>query len=175
MITIFTDGSSKGNPGPGGWGGIIAFEKSEKHEAGSKNQEWVIEIGGRENRTTNNRMELTACIKSLELLTSYSLLPAPIILHTDSEYVLKGITLWIHNWQKKGWKTAAKKPVENQDLWQELLKVTEGRNIEWKIIRGHAGILANERCDVIATTFADGEKPILYDGPRKDYRVSFKV
>jgi len=154
---------------------VVAFEKSEKQEVGSKNQEWVTELGGRENHTTNNRMELTACIKVLEFLTPYSLLPTSITLHTDSEYVLKGITLWIHNWQKKGWKTASKKPVENQDLWQELLKVTEGKDIEWKIIRGHAGIPANERCDVIATTFADSEKPILYNGSKHGYKISLRA
>ncbi|MHB0978366.1 MAG: ribonuclease HI [Minisyncoccota bacterium] len=176
MITIFTDGSSKGNPGPGGWGGIVAHERIKNDELRITNEEWITELGGKENHTTNNRMELTACIQALQFIIHNSkFIIQPVTLYTDSEYVLKGITLWIHNWQKKGWKTASKKPVENQDLWQELLKVTEGKDIEWKIIRGHAGIPANERCDVIATTFADSEKPILYDGPRKDYRVSLKV
>lgn len=161
MITIFTDGSSKGNPGPGGWGAVLAHDEK------------VIELGGYEKLTTNNRMELKACIRALEFtISNFQFSSKQIQLYTDSEYVLKGITLWIHNWKKKGWKTAAKKPVENQDLWQELLKVTEGRNIEWKIIRGHAGIPANERCDVIATTFADGEKINLYNGSKKDYKIS---
>ncbi len=164
MITIFTDGSSKGNPGPGGWGVVLAHDEK------------VVELGGYEKLTTNNRMELTACIRALEFTISNSQFSnKPIQIYTDSEYVLKGITLWIHNWQKKGWKTAAKKPVENQDLWQELLKVTEGKDIEWKIIRGHAGIPANERCDVIATTFADSEKPILYNGPKHGYKISLRA
>src|SRR5690349_20559844 len=117
MITIFTDGSSRGNPGPGGWGVIIVSENE------------VQEIGGRETQTTNNRMELMACIKALENIAGEK-----ITLYTDSEYVLKGMTVWVHNWQKKNWKTAAKKPVLNKDLWQKLIEVSEGKDISWKLV-----------------------------------------
>jgi len=172
MITIFTDGSSKGNPGPGGWGTIVSYETIANDELRITNGEWVTEIGGREVHTTNNRMELTACIKALQFIIHNSkFVIQPIQIYTDSEYVLKGITEWIHNWQKKGWKTASKKPVENQDLWKQLLEVVEGKSIEWKLVRGHAGVHANERCDEIATTFADNEKINLYDGPRKKYPI----
>ena len=153
MITIYTDGASRGNPGPGGWAGIIISDEKVK------------EIGGREEHTTNNRMELMGAIKSLESVSDQY-----IELFTDSEYVMKGITLWIEGWQKKGWKTAAKKPVLNQDLWQELLRVSEGKQIEWKYVAGHAGHDLNERCDEIATMLADGEDPKLYEGPRAHYR-----
>lgn len=156
MITIYTDGSSRGNPGPGGWAAIILDE------------ERVVEIGGREEHTTNNRMELTGAIKALEFaLEEFS--PSDIVVNTDSEYVMKGITLWIGNWQKKGWKTATKKPVLNQDLWQELIRVTEGLVIEWKYVAGHSGHELNERCDEIATSFADDLNVTLYDGERKSY------
>src|SRR3989344_3178468 len=160
MITIYTDGSSRGNPGSGGYGAGTFYNDKGK------------ESGGKEEHTTNNRMELTAAIKALEFLTPYSLLPTPIIVFTDSEYVMKGITLWIHNWQKKGWKTAGRKPVLNQDLWQELLRLSENRNIEWKYVAGHSGAHLNERCDEIATSFADNIQPVLYDGPRSAYQIS---
>ena len=166
MITIYTDGSSRGNPGPGGWAAIIMLDDSSKSQiTNSKSQ--IVEIGGREDHTTNNKMELTAAIEALKFLTPYSLLPTTIF--TDSEYVMKGITLWVHNWQKKGWRTAAKKPVLNQELWQELLAVTEGKDISWKYVAGHSGIPLNERADVIATTFADNMKIDLYDGPASKY------
>ncbi|MDO8569939.1 MAG: ribonuclease HI [bacterium] len=159
MITIYTDGASRGNPGPGGWGGIIASEV------------WVVEIGGRDSHTTNNKMELTACIRSLEFTISNSQFSnQPIQIYTDSEYVSKGMTEWIHRWQKKGWKTANRKPVLNQELWQELLRVTEGKSIEWKYVAGHAGISLNERADEIATTFADNLDLALYHGPKDKYQ-----
>ncbi len=156
MITIYTDGSSRGNPGPGGWGGVIASEDK------------IVEIGGNEGHTTNNRMELMACIRSLEF-SIFNFQFSKIQIYTDSEYVMKGITEWIHNWQKKNWKTAGRKPVLNQDLWQKLLQVVEGKNIEWKYVAGHTGIHLNERADEIATVFADGLKPSLYHGPRDKY------
>lgn len=159
MITIYTDGASRGNPGPGGWGAIIASENR------------VVEIGGSEPYTTNNKMELTACIRSLEFIISNSQFSnLPIQIHTDSEYVMKGITEWIHRWQKKGWRTANRKPVLNQDLWQELLRVTEGKSIRWQYVAGHSGIHLNERADVIATSYADNLSPSLYDGPRDRYK-----
>jgi len=119
MITIYTDGASRGNPGPGGWGGIIASDEK------------IVEIGGSESHTTNNRMELTAAIRSLEFaINNFQF--SKIQIHTDSEYVTKGMTEWIHRWQKKGWKTAGRKPVLNQDLWQKLLLLTKEREMEWK-------------------------------------------
>lgn len=170
MITIYTDGSSRGNPGPGGWGAIIAFPKSENNELGIENKEWIIEIGCGEEHTTNNRMELTAVIKALEFCNRHSLFNIPYSINTDSEYVSKGMTTWVHNWQSKGWRTANKKPVLNQDLWQELLRVAEGKSIEWKYVAGHAGVPLNERADVIATSFADGLDLKLYDGPALGYK-----
>lgn len=153
MITIYTDGSSRGNPGPGGWGAIILGDSEVK------------EIGGREAHTTNNRMELTATIKALELSPE-----SEITVFTDSEYVMKGMKEWVKKWQEKGWRTANKKPVLNQDLWQKLIEVSSDKDIDWKYVRGHTGVPLNERADEIATTFADGQKPKLFHGPRNKYK-----
>lgn len=161
MIIIYTDGSSRGNPGPGGWGAIIGTEKE------------VIEIGGREDHTTNNRMELTACIKALEEIKKESL-GNEIEIHSDSSYVVKGITEWVFNWKKKGWRTANKKPVENKDLWENLFDATQNLNIKWKLVPGHAGVQANERCDEIATLYADKEKVKLYRDLRKNYTINLE-
>ena len=154
MITIYTDGASVGNPGPGGWGAIIIDD-----------DDTVREIGGGETHTTNNKMELTAVIRALKSIST-----SEAVIYTDSEYVLKGITEWIHRWQQKNWKTAGRKPVLNQDLWQELLTLTQDKKLNWKLVRGHSGIPLNERCDEIATEFANGIKPVLYHGPRDKYR-----
>lgn len=151
MVTIYTDGAARGNPGPGGWGAIIADDV-------------VKELGGREDHTTNNRMELTAAIEALKQVSS-----GEITVFTDSEYVMKGITLWIHSWQKNNWRTAGKKPVLNKDLWEHLLGETIGKKIEWKYVRGHFGHKTNERADVIATSFADNEPVKLYSGPVSKY------
>mgnify|MGYP001603292114 CR=1 FL=1 len=161
MITIYTDGSARGNPGPGGWAGIVA------------NEERVVELGGEEAHTTNNRMELTAAIKSIEFAAENFPPDSPIEIFTDSEYVMKGITTWVVAWQKNNWRTAAKKAVLNKDLWQELLLVTEDGNITWKYVPGHAGHSANERCDEIATAFADGLEVTLYNGDREKYEFKF--
>ena len=159
MITIYTDGSSKGNPGPGGWGAIIF------------NGENVKEIGSRENMTTNNRMEIMAAIealKNLEACPNNEI--GRVVIYTDSEYLIKGITTWIKNWQKNNWRTKDKREVLNKDLWEKLLELTEGKNIEWKKVAGHSGHEFNERCDEIATSFADGEKVELYNGLRQRYK-----
>ena len=156
-ITIYTDGSSRGNPGPGGWAAIIM--KNEKckvqnvgTKAETKNGNTVIkELGGREEHTTNNRMELKAVIEGLKAVPTGS----KIDLVADSEYVVKGMTLWIKGWIAKNWRTAAKKAVLNQDLWRELLKAAESKEIQWKVVLGHSGVAQNERADVIATSFAD--------------------
>ncbi|MFH1454923.1 MAG: ribonuclease HI [bacterium] len=151
-IIIFSDGSSKGNPGPGGWGAVVA--------QGNK----VIELGGGEKHTTNNRMELLAAISGLFSLGS----PAPkseeIVLNTDSSYVINGITKWVYGWQKNGWKNSEKANVSNRDLWEQLIKVSRGMKIKWNYVGGHSGVSCNERCDAIATSFADLPEKILPDG-----------
>lgn len=145
---IYTDGACEGNPGPGGWGVVIYFADGA-----------VQELGGHHPATTNNRMELQAAIEALKAWRQ--LAPgSAIALYTDSEYVLKGITEWIHNWKRRGWKTAARKPVLNQDLWQEL----DGLNdplVQWHHVRGHSGDEGNERCDLIARSLSRGQPIVL--------------
>lgn len=154
-ISIFTDGSSRGNPGPGGWGAIILDNNN------------VREIGGREDMTTNNRMELMACIESLKTID----LNTSLNLYSDSQYVIKGMTEWIDGWQRKNWKNSQKKDVLNRDLWEMMLEVSNGKNIEWKYIKGHAENPGNNRCDEIATSFADNEPTKLYEGPIDSYSI----
>lgn len=141
-VVIYTDGACKGNPGPGGWG---VFLKSGMHEK---------ELWGGEAVTTNNRMELMAVIEALTALKR----PCEVMLFLDSEYVRKGITEWIHGWKAKGWKTAAKQPVKNADLWQRLdaLVSSGGHKIEWKWVKGHAGDPGNERADALANRGVPG-------------------
>ena len=134
VVEIFTDGACKGNPGPGGWGVILRIGTHEK------------ELHGGEPATTNNRMELTAVIKGLEALTR----PCRVKLSTDSLYVQKGITQWIHDWKRRGWRTADKKPLKNVDLWQQLDAVAGQHQIEWLWVKGHAGHAENERADELA-------------------------
>lgn len=153
-ITIFSDGSSRGNPGPGGWGAIVA------------DCDKVIELGGGEEHTTNNRMELTAAIKALAEVKNKT----EIELHTDSSYVINGITKWVYGWQKKGWKTNEKEDVANRDLWKELIAVSVGKNIKWNYVGGHIGVPGNERCDEIATAFADELEIELFKGKLSDYK-----
>lgn len=150
---IYTDGSSRGNPGPGGWGAIIIKSDSIK------------ELGDKENSTTNNRMELTSAIKALEEYNSKD----SVVLYSDSEYLIKGMTEWIKSWQRKNWKNSQKKEVMNRDLWERLLEVSNGKDIEWKHIRGHADTPGNNRCDEIATGLALEENPRLFSGKVKDY------
>lgn len=141
-VVIYTDGACKGNPGPGGWG---VFLKSGVHEK---------ELCGGEAVTTNNRMELMAVIEALTALKR----PCEVMLFLDSEYVRKGITEWIHGWKAKGWKTAAKQPVKNADLWQRLDALVSGggHKIEWKWVKGHAGDPGNERADALANRGVPG-------------------
>ncbi len=141
-VVIYTDGACKGNPGPGGWG---VFLKSGVHEK---------ELWGGEAVTTNNRMELMAVIEALTTLKR----PCEVMLFLDSEYVRKGITEWIHGWKAKGWKTAAKQPVKNADLWQRLDALVSGggHKIEWKWVKGHAGDPGNERADALANRGVPG-------------------
>jgi ribonuclease HI len=136
-IIIFADGSSLGNPGKGGWGVVVV-------RGGN-----VFELGGGEKHTTNNRMEMSAAIEALSFLLGTG--KTKIIFHTDSSYVINGITKWIHNWEKKNWIGTNKKEVLNKDLWVKLSGLVKGRNIEWKHVQGHAGIVGNERADFLAT------------------------
>jgi len=138
-VAVFTDGACRGNPGPGGWGAILRFNEHEK------------ELYGAERETTNNRMELMAAIQALEALKR----PCEIAITTDSEYVRKGITEWLANWKRRGWKTADKKPVKNQDLWQRLEVATHRHQIRWHWIKGHSGHEENERADGLANRAID--------------------
>ena len=133
-VEIFTDGACKGNPGPGGWGAIIRYGTTEK------------EIYGASKNTTNNSMELTAVIESLKNLKK----PCELIITTDSKYVKNGITEWIHNWKKNGWRTAAKKEVKNKELWIELDSLIQIHSISWDWVKGHSGHPENERADLLA-------------------------
>ncbi len=156
-IKIFTDGGAIGNPGPGGWGAVILDESSKK----------VTEIGGNEEKTTNNRMEMTAIIKALE-----SAPDGLITVFSDSKYVISGITMWVFGWEKNDWKTKNKTDVLNKDLWQNLISVTKDKDIEWKHVEGHVGIAGNERVDVIANSFARGKGVTLFSGDLKEYSVN---
>lgn len=133
----------------------------------------VQELGGRESHTTNNRMELSAALNALLWLRQHSIARA--IVHTDSKYVIKGMTSWVSGWQRNGWKTAAKKDVENRDLWEGLAEAKTGIDIVWEHVDGHAGVPANERCDEIATTFADDVPVGLYSGSSKLYGVDLSI
>ncbi len=143
--TIYTDGACSGNPGPGGWATRIRYADG-----------CICELGGSAAETTNNRMELQAAIEGLKKIDSGH----GITVVTDSEYVLKGITEWIHGWKRRDWRTAAKKPVLNQDLWRQL-DALNSPSVRWKYTRGHAGDPDNERCDEIAQAFSRGEQPAL--------------
>lgn len=155
LITIYCDGSSIGNPGPGGWGAVVADGARAK------------ELGGYEKETTNNRMELTAAIESLLILKQSK----QVELHTDSSYVINGITKWVKGWKKNGWITKEKKDVLNRDLWEELALLEDKHEIEWKHVKGHSGIQLNERVDMIANGFARKETVELYSGSLAKYKT----
>ena len=138
-VVIYTDGACRGNPGPGGWGAVLIAMGKEK------------ELWGGELLTTNNRMELTAAIVALETLKR----PCKVELHTDSKYVLQGITEWVHGWKQRGWKTADKKPVKNDDLWIRLDEARRRHEVKWKWVKGHAGDPLNERADALANRGID--------------------
>ena len=150
-IQLYTDGSCLGNPGPGGYGAILIYNKHRRELA-----EGYL-------RTTNNRMEMLACIKGLQALTE----PCEVKLTTDSQYVRQGITQWIHNWKKRGWKTVAKAPVKNADLWKILDAAQEKHSITWHWVKGHSGHPENERCDDLARQAAEAkpsQEDVGYDG-----------
>ena len=139
IVTIYADGGCRGNPGPGGWGVLM--------QSGDRNRE----LWGGEPATTNNRMELTAVIRALEALRR----PSSVEVHTDSQYVQKGISAWIHNWKRNGWRTSDKKPVKNADLWQQLDELARTHQIAWLWVKGHAGHPGNERADQLANRGID--------------------
>ena len=134
IVEVYTDGACKGNPGVGGWGALLRYDGRTR------------EIYGGERLTTNNRMELMGVIRALEALKR----PSHLRVHTDSQYVQLGISRWIHDWKKRGWRTASKKPVKNEDLWRRLDELASGHHIEWVWVRGHAGHDGNERADELA-------------------------
>ena len=138
-VVIHTDGACKGNPGPGGWGALLVAGGREK------------ELFGGEPSTTNNRMELTAVIRALEALK----VPSEVEIHTDSQYVKNGIETWIHGWKRNGWKTSARQPVKNADLWQQLDTLSQPHKLEWIWVKGHAGHPENERADALANRGID--------------------
>ncbi len=138
-VEIFTDGACSGNPGPGGWGAILRAGSREKT------------LCGGEPETTNNRMELLAVIRALETLKR----PSKVRVHTDSQYVQKGISEWIHNWKRRGWTTASKQPVKNADLWRALDSVQAKHDVQWVWVKGHAGHVENERADALARQGVD--------------------
>jgi len=138
-VEIYTDGACRGNPGPGGWGVWLQYGGVEK------------ELYGGDRETTNNRMELMAAIQALEALTH----PCSVKLYTDSKYVLQGITDWMDNWKKRGWKTAAKKPVKNEDLWRRLDAAIQRHTINWSWVKGHSGNIGNEKADELANKGID--------------------
>ena len=139
MIEIYTDGACRGNPGPGGWAALLLQGEHER------------EISGAEPLTTNNRMELTAVIRALEALKR----PVEARVYTDSEYVRRGVSEWLTAWKARGWRTADRKPVKNQDLWQRLDELNAGHRIEWRWVRGHSGVPDNERVDRLANAAID--------------------
>ena len=133
-VIVYTDGACSGNPGPGGWGAVLMHGKKRR------------ELSGGEKETTNNRMEMMAVIRSVQVLNRSCL----VHIYTDSTYVMKGMTEWIVSWKKRGWKTAGKKPVKNVDLWQELETVLNGHKVKWHWVKGHSGVPENERADELA-------------------------
>jgi ribonuclease HI len=139
MIEIYTDGACRGNPGPGGWAALLIMGENHK------------ELNGAEGLTTNNRMELTAVIRALQALKR----PVQACIYTDSEYVRRGITEWVQGWKQRGWRTADKKPVKNQDLWQQLDELAAGHRLEWRWVKGHSGVPGNERVDHLANAAID--------------------
>ncbi len=161
---IFTDGAARGNPGPGGYAAIGIYDMDGEKK--------IFELGGADKMTTNNRMEMKAFIEALKFLEDKKIESRKILVCTDSSYLLNGVSKWMSGWATNGWKTKTGNDVLNQDLWQEVLSLIPHFEIEWKHIEGHAGIPGNERCDEIATGFADGENVSLYNGAAAHYSIN---
>jgi len=149
VVEIYTDGACSGNPGPGGWGAVLTYDGRERELH-----------GGEASGTTNNRMELMAAIKALESLTR----PSVVRLHTDSVYVRSGITSWLNSWKRNGWRTAAKQPVKNEDLWRRLVAALDGHEVSWQWVKGHAGDEGNERADELARLGAEEARSAVRSG-----------
>ncbi len=166
--TIFSDGSSRGNPGPGGWGAIVAlFGEAQT------NPLRIIELGGREENTTNNRMELTGALEAVRLVESLGVRKT--VVHTDSSYLVNSLTKWVHGWVKNDWQTKDNKHVLNRDILECFYDLFSLIEMDFKQIPGHSGIAPNERCDEIATSFADKKDVPLFDGPFDTYTVSLAL
>ena len=158
-IIVFTDGAAKGNPGPGGWGAVVV---SDQH---------VTELGGGSPQTTNNRMELSGAIASLQHVANQ---PGPVAIYTDSTYLIQGITQWVWGWRKRGWKTAQGGDVLNRELWEQLSELVGARargDVAWHWVRGHVGTQGNERADQISVAFALQQSADLYAGPLDGYSL----
>lgn len=158
QVTIHTDGACEGNPGPGGWAAVL---RCGNH---------IKEVSGGEPATTNNRMELQGAIGALSILTE----PCEIQLFTDSAYVKNGVTEWVHAWKRRGWKTADKKPVKNEDLWRQLDALASQHKIEWRWLKGHAGHVDNERCDVLACAEAAAIRKRFSKQQLTDLKAAFE-
>lgn len=164
---VYTDGSSSGNPGPGGWGSVIELEEGR-----------ILEFGGYEEHTTNNRMELRAVLETLKFFSKKEEKIDEMVISTDSTYVLAGATGWVYGWAKNGWKTRDGEDVLNQDLWQELMGLTlklssQNVKISYDKVKGHSGDLLNERANEIAQTYSKGTPPILFRGQRDQFEEIF--
>ena len=166
-VTIFCYGSAIGNPGPGGWGVVVTHAHSSPKAPKTKD---VEELGGFVTHTTNNRMELTAAIEGLKKCRHESV----VTIKTDSQYVINGVTKWVHGWERNGWQTKEKKEVLNKELWQTLLKHAQKHTVTWEHVRAHTGIVYNERVDMIAIGFARKEKVKLFKGSEKAYHEFLK-
>lgn len=160
---IFCDGASKGNPGPGGWGAVVVFSDR------------VAEIGGGENATTNNRMEITGAVSALSFAKEKNGADVPVKIFTDSKYLINGATSWLFNWQKNGWQTKDKRDVLNRDLWEKLSELVSDFKIKWQYVPGHSGFVLNERVDEIASSFAEGRNPELFVGALADYSLRGEI
>jgi len=160
-ILIFTDGASSGNPGPGGWGAVLSFDDQ------------IVELGGGEDITTNNRMELGAVVGAFEFINAYGLSTNDysVVVYSDSTYVVNGITKWIYGWLKNNWISTQKKSVVNRDLWESLKEKTDSYEIKWNVLPGHSGVPGNERADKIAVAFRDSDDPGLFQGQESDYNI----
>lgn len=161
-IKVFTDGSSRGNPGPGGWGSIIDFGET------------VRELGGGDKRTTNNRMELTAVVETLEFLENNNYSSASVKFYTDSSYVANGASSWINNWRRNNWKNKTGQEIANVDLWQKIDDLQNIFEIKMENVEGHVGVPANERADQIATSFADQKPDNLFVGKKMLYKIDLE-